>query len=58
MTRRVTEADLVRAERSLAMAPSLPKDVAAELIEEIRRLRADRAATLEELEAVLRRLRA
>lgn len=55
--RRVTEEELIQAERSMAMSPSLPKDVVQEFVEEIRSLRADREATVEELERLLERLR-
>lgn len=54
--------DLERVRRSLAMSPSLPSDVALELVESLRRILADGreivqlAAELERIAAELRRL--
>ena len=57
-TRRLTDADLVRIERSLAMSPSIPEPAASDLLAEVRRLRAERSATVDELASLLARLRA
>ena len=57
MVQRLSETDLVRIERSLAMAPSIPEPAASDLLAEVRRLRAERTATAGELAALLQRLR-
>lgn len=57
-SRRLTDAELVRIERSLAMSPSIPEPAASDLLGEVRRLRAERSATVDELAALVDRLRA
>ena len=57
---RVTDEDLVRLRRSLAMAPSLPADAAERLLDEVarlRRARRDLAAELDELAGRIESLR-